>query len=175
MGCEWRKIGGLLVQVSGWPIYFEAGSKLAKIDFKPLFFACLGMPLTPSPTDLCERADVFFGCCPPIFSIFEQGSLSSAPNTSRKNLWDLFYPGRLSPFVLLFSRRFIFSFPFFSHQIKRGAKTVKKVLAVMENLFYQKNVTRIFDLKGSLRSRYVEDESQVLLDENLLNSLFFFD
>ena len=45
---------------------------------------------------------------------------------------------------------------------------------MMENLFYQKNVTRIFDLKGSLRSRYVEDESQVLMDENLLNSLFFF-
>ena len=48
---------------------------------------------------------------------------------------------------------------------------------VMENLFYSKNVSRVFDLKGSERNRMVNETQQsnktqekdlVLLDENFL-------
>ncbi|KAF0722414.1 putative 1-phosphatidylinositol 3-phosphate 5-kinase [Aphis craccivora] len=45
-------------------------------------------------------------------------------------------------------------------------------LLVMENLFYNKNISHIFDLKGSVRNRLVDPNSQageiVLLDENLV-------
>lgn len=42
---------------------------------------------------------------------------------------------------------------------------------VMENLFFGRNVTRIYDLKGSLRSRYNTDcNNKVLLDQNLLEA-----
>ncbi|XP_050432860.1 putative 1-phosphatidylinositol 3-phosphate 5-kinase isoform X2 [Adelges cooleyi] len=45
-------------------------------------------------------------------------------------------------------------------------------LLVMENLFYNKNISHIFDLKGSVRNRLVDPNSQdgeiVLLDENLI-------
>jgi len=53
----------------------------------------------------------------------------------------------------------------------RGAnKTTKQDVMVIENLFYNREVTKIFDLKGSLRSRYVLNPSPdvVLLDMNLL-------
>lgn len=49
-------------------------------------------------------------------------------------------------------------------------------LLVMENLFYNKNISHIFDLKGSVRNRLVDPNSQdgeiVLLDENLIKSKF---
>lgn len=49
-------------------------------------------------------------------------------------------------------------------------------LLVMENLFYDKNISHIFDLKGSVRNRLVDPNSQdgeiVLLDENLIKSKF---
>jgi len=53
------------------------------------------------------------------------------------------------------------------------SKTMKH-LVVMENLFYKQNIKQTFDLKGSMRSRYVEKEEDkvVLMDENLLESLF---
>jgi len=47
-------------------------------------------------------------------------------------------------------------------------------LLVMENLLYARNVTRLYDLKGSVRSRYNSDLSgnnKVLLDENLLEMM----
>ncbi|KAK2165370.1 hypothetical protein LSH36_51g02007 [Paralvinella palmiformis] len=49
----------------------------------------------------------------------------------------------------------------------------KQDLLVMENLFYDREITQIFDLKGSLRNRLVTTvgkrmEDLVLLDENLL-------
>jgi len=52
----------------------------------------------------------------------------------------------------------------------------EKHLMVMENLFYKKNVGKMFDLKGSIRNRFVrpntsnEDKTMVLQDENLLES-----
>ncbi|GIY14388.1 1-phosphatidylinositol 3-phosphate 5-kinase [Caerostris extrusa] len=49
----------------------------------------------------------------------------------------------------------------------------KMDLLVMENLFYNRNITRKYDLKGSIRNRLVttngdHEEDIVLLDENLL-------
>lgn len=50
----------------------------------------------------------------------------------------------------------------------------KSHILVMENLFYNRNVTQKFDLKGSMRNRLVIPDNQegeiVLLDENLLKS-----
>uniref|UniRef100_A0A0E0HNP1 1-phosphatidylinositol-3-phosphate 5-kinase n=1 Tax=Oryza nivara TaxID=4536 RepID=A0A0E0HNP1_ORYNI len=56
----------------------------------------------------------------------------------------------------------------------RDGKELKLDVMVMENLFYKKKISRIYDLKGSLRSRYNPDTSgnnKVLLDLNLLETL----
>lgn len=50
---------------------------------------------------------------------------------------------------------------------------LKQDVLVMENLFYNRKITQIFDLKGSVRNRLVNTpgknvEDLVLLDENLL-------
>ena len=48
-------------------------------------------------------------------------------------------------------------------------------LLVMENLFYERNTNRRFDLKGSMRNRKIESTGQadeVLLDENLVETIF---
>jgi len=51
-----------------------------------------------------------------------------------------------------------------------SGKLLKKDLIVMENLFYNKTISQIYDLKGSVRGRYVHNpiQDEVLLDENLL-------
>lgn len=44
----------------------------------------------------------------------------------------------------------------------------------MENLLFKRNVTRLYDLKGSSRSRYNPDSSgtnKVLLDQNLIEAM----
>lgn len=46
-------------------------------------------------------------------------------------------------------------------------------IMVMENLFFKRNISRVYDLKGSLWSRYNSDTSgnnTVLLDMNLLET-----
>ncbi|XP_062233139.1 1-phosphatidylinositol-3-phosphate 5-kinase FAB1B-like isoform X2 [Phragmites australis] len=56
----------------------------------------------------------------------------------------------------------------------RDGKELKMDVMVMENLFFKRKVSRIYDLKGSLRSRYNPDTSgnnKVLLDLNLLETL----
>lgn len=55
--------------------------------------------------------------------------------------------------------------------------TLRSNLLVMENLFYARQVTHKFDLKGSIRNRLVNPNSDqdgeiVLLDENLLKSKY---
>lgn len=60
-----------------------------------------------------------------------------------------------------------------SKQLKGGKESKMDVL-VMENLLYRRNITRLYDLKGSLRSRYNPDSSgnnKVLLDENLMEAM----
>lgn len=60
-----------------------------------------------------------------------------------------------------------------SKLLKRGKETRMDVL-VMENLLYRRNITRLYDLKGSARSRYNPDSSgsnKVLLDQNLIEAM----
>ena len=59
------------------------------------------------------------------------------------------------------------------YQNSKTGAAMKQDLLVMENLFYSRNISRIFDLKGSARNRLVSTsgkrvEDLVLLDENLL-------
>ena len=52
--------------------------------------------------------------------------------------------------------------------IKNAAgKMIKYDMMVTVNLFFERKISRIFDLKGSVRNRHVHKESQVLQDENL--------
>ncbi|CAI8616168.1 unnamed protein product [Vicia faba] len=56
----------------------------------------------------------------------------------------------------------------------KGGKETKIDLIVMENLFYKRNITTVYDLKGSERSRYNADTTgtnKVMLDMNLLETL----
>ncbi|KAL6573774.1 hypothetical protein OROHE_002233 [Orobanche hederae] len=56
----------------------------------------------------------------------------------------------------------------------KGGKEVKMELMVMENLFYGRKISKVYDLKGSARSRYNPDTmgaNKVLLDMNLLETL----
>ena len=48
-------------------------------------------------------------------------------------------------------------------------------LLVMENLFYDRSPTRIFDLKGSMRNRKIQstgEQNEVLLDENMVEFIY---
>ncbi|KAI4386498.1 hypothetical protein MLD38_004427 [Melastoma candidum] len=56
----------------------------------------------------------------------------------------------------------------------KGGKETKIDLMVMENLFFQRSICRVYDLKGSSRARYNSDTSGkniVLLDSNLVEAL----
>jgi 1-phosphatidylinositol-3-phosphate 5-kinase len=56
----------------------------------------------------------------------------------------------------------------------KGGKDTKMDVLVMENLLFRRNVTRLYDLKGSARSRYNADSSgrnKVLLDQNLIEAM----
>lgn len=67
---------------------------------------------------------------------------------------------------------------FYQLQVKNpgsGSKSYKIDVIIMENLFYDKKPTRIFDLKGSMRNRHVEQtgkENEVLLDENMVEYIY---
>jgi len=46
---------------------------------------------------------------------------------------------------------------------------------VMENLFYDRSPSRIFDLKGSMRNRKIQstgEQNEVLLDENMVEFIY---
>jgi 1-phosphatidylinositol-3-phosphate 5-kinase len=52
---------------------------------------------------------------------------------------------------------------------------MKLDVIVMENLFYNRKMSRIFDLKGSMRNRHVQQtgrEDEVLLDENMVEYIY---
>nr|GLL23278.1 1-phosphatidylinositol-3-phosphate 5-kinase FAB1B-like [Ipomoea trifida] len=56
----------------------------------------------------------------------------------------------------------------------KGGKESKMDVLVMENLLFGRKITRLYDLKGSSRSRYNPDSSgsnKVLLDQNLIESM----
>lgn len=69
-------------------------------------------------------------------------------------------------------------FGFYQIQVKSSiasTKSYKMDVIIMENLFYEKKTTRIFDLKGSMRNRHVEQtgkENEVLLDENMIEYIY---
>lgn len=69
-------------------------------------------------------------------------------------------------------------FGFYQIQVKSpisGSKNYKMNVIIMENLFYNKKTTRIFDLKGSMRNRHVEQTgkaNEVLLDENMVEYIY---
>ncbi|ANB15536.1 1-phosphatidylinositol-3-phosphate 5-kinase [Sugiyamaella lignohabitans] len=68
-------------------------------------------------------------------------------------------------------------FGFYQIQIRNPitGKTFKMDVVVMENLFYQHKMSRIFDLKGSMRNRHVQQtgrENEVLLDENMVEYIY---
>ncbi|OTB04382.1 hypothetical protein M426DRAFT_153664 [Hypoxylon sp. CI-4A] len=52
---------------------------------------------------------------------------------------------------------------------------IKLDLLLMENLFYDRSPTRIFDLKGSMRNRKIQstgEQNEVLLDENMVEYIY---
>ncbi|KAK8505233.1 hypothetical protein V6N12_067203 [Hibiscus sabdariffa] len=56
----------------------------------------------------------------------------------------------------------------------KGGKESKMDVLVMENLLFRRNITRLYDLKGSSRSRYNPDTTgtnTVLLDQNLIEAM----
>eukprot|EP00756_Hemistasia_phaeocysticola_P021350 Hpha_TRINITY_DN15770_c5_g14::TRINITY_DN15770_c5_g14_i1::g.41340::m.41340/K00921/PIKFYVE, FAB1; 1-phosphatidylinositol-3-phosphate 5-kinase len=52
-----------------------------------------------------------------------------------------------------------------------GSQTISKDWILMENLFYNRKVDRMFDLKGSRRSRRQKDPSAVQMDQNLVDRM----
>ncbi|TFK94955.1 hypothetical protein K466DRAFT_508385 [Polyporus arcularius HHB13444] len=59
------------------------------------------------------------------------------------------------------------------HQGTSKSKVTQMNLLVMENLFYDRHFSKIYDLKGSTRNRHVHAtgrENEVLLDENLVQT-----
>ncbi|KAI3907654.1 hypothetical protein MKW98_016298 [Papaver atlanticum] len=57
---------------------------------------------------------------------------------------------------------------------QNGGKDARMDVLVMENLLFGRNVTRLYDLKGSTQSRYNADASgsnKVLLDQNLIEAM----
>ncbi|KAJ0523447.1 putative 1-phosphatidylinositol-3-phosphate 5-kinase chromatin regulator PHD family [Helianthus annuus] len=56
----------------------------------------------------------------------------------------------------------------------KGGKETKMDVLIMENLLYGRNLSRLYDLKGSSRSRYNSDSTgsnKVLLDQNLIEAM----
>ncbi|RUP44557.1 hypothetical protein BC936DRAFT_149297, partial [Jimgerdemannia flammicorona] len=52
-------------------------------------------------------------------------------------------------------------------------RSMRMDVLVMENLFYQRSVTKIFDLKGSMRNRRATGlQNEVLLDENMVELMY---
>ncbi|GMF34307.1 unnamed protein product [[Candida] boidinii] len=69
-------------------------------------------------------------------------------------------------------------FGFYQIQVQNGTSSSKSYtldVLIMENLFYDRKTSRIFDLKGSMRNRHVEQtgkENEVLLDENMVEYIY---
>lgn len=77
-------------------------------------------------------------------------------------------------FVSNYFLGFVFIVSKVSSKHLKGGKESKTDVLVMENLLFRHNVTRLYDLKGSSRSRYNSDTSgknKVLLDQNLIESM----
>ncbi|KAI8846669.1 hypothetical protein BC829DRAFT_397962 [Chytridium lagenaria] len=65
----------------------------------------------------------------------------------------------------------IFGFYRIGYKNPATGKSFRMDVVVMENLFYDRKISRIFDLKGSMRNRHIQStgrQNEVLLDENLV-------
>ena len=65
----------------------------------------------------------------------------------------------------------IFGFYRISFKNSSTGKQIKMDVVVMENIFWGRQISKIFDLKGSVRNRLVKstgNQAEVLLDENLM-------
>lgn len=69
-------------------------------------------------------------------------------------------------------------FGFYQIQVKNSLSSGRSYtidILVTENMFYDRKMSRIFDLKGSMRNRHVEQtgkENEVLLDENMVEYIY---
>ncbi|KAJ3161653.1 1-phosphatidylinositol-3-phosphate 5-kinase [Geranomyces michiganensis] len=69
----------------------------------------------------------------------------------------------------------IFGFYRISYKNPTTGRSMRFDCLVMENLFYERQISRIFDLKGSMRNRHVQStgrQNEVLLDENLVEFIY---
>ncbi|KAI7849578.1 hypothetical protein BDC45DRAFT_609498 [Circinella umbellata] len=69
----------------------------------------------------------------------------------------------------------IFGFYTIGYINSSNGKSMRMDVVVMENLFYHRNVKKIFNLKGTLRNRHIHatgNEDVVLLDENLVELIY---
>lgn len=69
---------------------------------------------------------------------------------------------------------FLVSFEKVASRHQKGGKDSKMDFLVMENLLFERNLSRLYDLKGSSRSRYNSDttgSNKVLLDQNLIEAM----
>ncbi|OBZ90423.1 1-phosphatidylinositol 3-phosphate 5-kinase fab1 [Choanephora cucurbitarum] len=69
----------------------------------------------------------------------------------------------------------IFGFYSIGYKNSTTGKSMRMDVLIMENLFYQRNIKKIFDLKGSMRNRHVQStgkQDEVLLDENLVELIY---
>ncbi|KAI7881566.1 hypothetical protein K492DRAFT_161464 [Lichtheimia hyalospora FSU 10163] len=69
----------------------------------------------------------------------------------------------------------IFGFYSISYKNTVTGKSMRMDVLVMENLFYQRKIKQIYDLKGSMRNRHVRStgkQDEVLLDENLVELIY---
>ncbi|KAI9264771.1 hypothetical protein BY458DRAFT_513934 [Sporodiniella umbellata] len=97
--------------------------------------------------------DAFLGFAPAYFQYMSEAFFSELPTALAK----------------------IFGFYSIGYKNSNTGKSMRMDVLVMENLFYQKNVKKIFDLKGSMRNRHVQStgkQDEVLLDENLVELIY---
>ena len=76
--------------------------------------------------------------------------------------------------TLLLRELFVYFFLKVTIKHLKGGKESRMDVLVMENLLFRRNITRLYDLKGSARSRYNPDSSgcnKVLLDQNLIEAM----
>ncbi|KAG1149379.1 hypothetical protein G6F37_002529 [Rhizopus arrhizus] len=97
--------------------------------------------------------DAFLGFAPAYFQYMSEAFFSELPTALAK----------------------IFGFYSIGYKNSSTGKSMRMDVLVMENLFYQRNVKKIFDLKGSMRNRHVQStgkQDEVLLDENLVELIY---
>lgn len=117
--------------------------------------------------------DNFWEFCTQLLWIHQSMSVERAANSTGKNLWRLQGHHQEERVTLQIKPFFFFCIIL---QSIRYSSLLEKTLLVMENLFFECQISHKFDLKGSDRNRLVDTTNLngeiVLLDENLIQSSF---